>query len=190
LEELLSVCLGIGLASACGFRIFIPPLVLGIAARAGHLELGDGMGWLSSNAALITLGVAALLEIAAYYVPWLDNLLDTVAAPSAVVAGIVVSGAAFTGMSPMLSWTLAVIAGGGAAAVTQLGTTAIRAASTATTGGVANPVVSTVEAAGATGLSLVAVVAPFIAGAAVVLLFILIVRGVGRRFARRTATRA
>ena len=114
MELFLSLCVGIGLSAACGFRIFVPLLAMSIAANSGHLKLVPSFEWVGSDTALITFAVATVLEIAAYYIPWLDNLLDTIATPAAVVAGTIVTASMVGGMSPFLKWTLAVIAGGGA----------------------------------------------------------------------------
>jgi len=186
-EAVLSVMLGIGLAAACGFRIFVPLLVMSIAAAAGHLQLSEGFAWIGTWPALIAFAVATTLEIAAYYIPWLDNLLDTVATPAAVVAGVIVVAACVTDMSPYLKWTLAVIAGGGAAGAVQALTVTGRAASTATTGGAANPVVSTVEAGSAAALSTVSVLVPVLAAAVVLTLLGLLVRRIVVRRARPSA---
>jgi len=167
-EVVQSVLLGVALAAACGFRAFVPFLVISIAAHAGHVTLSAGFAWIGTWPALLAFAVATALEIAAYYIPWLDNLLDSVATPAAVVAGIVITASCITGMSPMLKWTLAVIAGGGAAAITQGATVVTRAVSTATTGGIANPAVSTCEAGGSVAVSLLAVLVPVIAAALVV----------------------
>ena len=115
METLLSVLVGIGLSAACGFRIFVPPLVISIAALSGHLHLASGFEWMGTYPAMTAFGVACALEIAAYYVPWLDHMLDILATPTAVVAGTIVTASLVTDMSPMLRWTLAIIAGGGAA---------------------------------------------------------------------------
>jgi hypothetical protein len=186
-EAVLSVMLGIGLAAACGFRIFVPLLVMSIAAAAGHLQLSEGFAWIGTWPALIAFAVATALEIAAYYIPWLDNLLDTVATPAAVVAGVIVVAACVTDMSPYLKWTLAVIAGGGAAGAVQALTVTGRGASTATTGGTANPVVSTVEAGSAAALSTVSVLVPVLAGAVVLTVLGLLVRRIVVRRARPSA---
>lgn len=183
-EALLSVCLGLGLSAACGFRVFVPLLVMNLAASAGYLTLGSGFEWIGGTPALIAFAVATLLEIAAYYVPWLDNLLDSVASPAAVVAGVVVSASVVTGLDPLLRWTLAVIAGGGMAGAVQAVTAGTRGLSTLTTGGVANPLVSSAEAAGAVSLSLLAVLAPLFALATAVALVVLAWRRLTRRRAR------
>ena len=132
---LVALFLGVGLSAACGFRIFVPLLVVSIAARAEYIELASGWDWVGSIPAIVTFASATVLEIVAYYIPWLDNLLDSIAAPAAVIAGIVVTTAVIGDMNPYLKWPLAVIAGGGSAGLMQAGTTILRAASTATTGG-------------------------------------------------------
>jgi hypothetical protein len=172
----LSVALGIALAAATGFRVFLPLLIMSIAANAGYLPLSDGFSWLSTSGALIMLVVAALVEIIAYYIPGVDNLLDSLATPSAIVAGIAVSAAVMTDMPPMVKWTLAIIAGGGTAALTQGATAIIRAHSSIFTAGLGNPVVATVEFLGALLVSLLALLAPFIALTFVVVLFLLTIR--------------
>lgn len=168
MQTLLSVVLGIGLSAACGFRIFVPFLLVGVAARTGHVTLGDSFAWMSSTPALVILGVATVLEIGAYYVPWLDHALDVLATPSAVVAGVVMTASVVTGLDPMLKWTLALIAGGGIAATVQAVTVGTRKVSLVTTGGLANPIVSTMELAGAAGLAILAITLPLLAFAVVV----------------------
>ncbi len=163
METLLSVCLGVGLAAACGFRIFVPFLLMNVAARAGYLALSGGFDWVGSTAALIVFAVATVVEVLAYYVPWLDHALDTMAAPLAVVAGVVITASAVGDINPLLKWSLAIIAGGGAAAAVQSVTTLARGASTATTLGAGNFVVSTLELVGSVLMSVVAIALPFLA---------------------------
>lgn len=174
METFLSVCLGVGLAAACGFRIFVPLLVVSVAAFSGHLTLSAGFQWLGSEAALVCLGVATVLEVAAYYIPWVDHVLDTAAAPAAVVAGVVVTASMITDMSPMLKWTLAAIAGGGAAGMVQTGTMLLRGTSTLATGGFGNPLVATVELLGATTTAVLALFAPLLVVAGLLVLFVIV----------------
>ena len=162
-EIALSIALGIGLAAATGFRVFLPMLVTSAAAYSGHLPLGESFAWLGTAPALAMLGVAAVVEVLAYYIPGVDNLLDTLATPAAVVAGTIVSAAVMADVSPMLKWTTAIIAGGGIAGVTQGVTALLRAKSTVFTGGVGNPVVATAELGGSLLVSLLALAAPIIA---------------------------
>lgn len=161
-ELLLSVALGIGLAAATGFRVFIPLLVAGLAARAGWVPLTDSFAWLQSTPALVALSTAAVLEILAFYIPGVDHLLDVIAGPLAVIAGIIVSASVMVDLPPEVRWPVAVIAGGGIAGLTKATTAVIRAKSAVVTGGLANPVVSTVETAGAATVSILAIIAPLL----------------------------
>jgi hypothetical protein len=158
-----SIALGIGLAAATGFRVFLPLLVASVAAYSGHLRLSDDFAWLGSLPAVIMLGVAAVAEVLAYYIPAVDNLLDTIMTPAALVAGTLVAAAAMTDLPPTVKWAAAIIAGGGAASVTQAITALLRAKSTVTTLGFGNPVLATLELTGSLLLSALALVAPFVA---------------------------
>jgi hypothetical protein len=181
MEYILYVLLGIGLAAACGFRVFVPFLAISIAALTGQLHLAPDFAWLGSWPALIVFGVATALEIAAYYVPWLDHVLDIGATPAAIVAGIVVTASVVTGMDPVLRWALAAIAGGGVAAAVQLVTVALRRASTYATAGLAHPLASTVETGGSVGMSVLSLLLPAAAGIFALLLIVLATRWFLRR---------
>ena len=183
METFLSACLGVGLSAACGFRVFVPLLIMSIASLSGHLSLARGFEWIGSYPALVSFSVATCLEIAGYYIPWLDHLLDTIATPAAIVAGTIITASMVADVSPFLKWTLAVIAGGGAAGMVQGTTVIARGASGVTTAGLANPVVSTLELAGSIITSILALLAPVL----VVILvagFLLIF---GRKLFRKTA---
>lgn len=168
LDLVVSVALGVGLAAAVGFRVFLPLLVMSGAAYSGVLTLSEELQWLATPTALAMLSVAALVEILAYYVPGVDNLLDTIATPAALVAGTIAAAAVMTDLPPPVRWTTAVIAGGGAAGVTQSVTSLLRAKSTVLTGGLGNAAVSTSEAGGALVVSVLALLAPLAALALVV----------------------
>ena len=163
MDTAIIVALGLALSAACGFRVFVPLLVLGAAGATGQVSLVDGFEWLATTPALIALSVATLAEIAAYYVPWIDNVLDTLAGPAAVVAGVLVTASVVDEMDPMLRWGLAIVAGGGLAGMVQASTSFLRATSTAFTGGLGNPLVSTAELVGAVGVSLAALAMPIVA---------------------------
>jgi Domain of unknown function (DUF4126) len=162
METVMSICLGIGLSAACGFRVFVPLLVMSIASLSGHLTLAHGFEWIATYPALIAFSVATGLEVTGYYIPWVDHLLDTIATPAAIVAGTVITASMVGSMSPLLKWTLAAIAGGGVAGLVQGVTVTARGASTLTTGGLANPLVSTLELGGAVVTSALAMVAPLL----------------------------
>jgi hypothetical protein len=163
METLLAISLGIGLSAACGFRVFVPLLVMSVASISGHLTLAHGFEWIGSYPALVTFSAATCAEIAGYYIPWVDHLLDTVATPAAIIAGTVTTAAMVGDMSPLLKWTLAAIAGGGVAGVVQGATVLVRGVSTATTGGLGNPFFATIELGGALFTSILAVLAPLLA---------------------------
>jgi hypothetical protein len=185
MDYLLYVLLGIGLAAACGFRVFVPLLVMSIAALTGHLRLAPDFAWLGSWPALIVFGVATVLEVVAYYIPWLDHLLDVAATPAAIVAGIIITASVVIGMSPILRWTLATIAGGGVAAAVQLATVALRRASTYATAGLAHPLAATLETGGSAGMSVLSLLLPVVAGLLAILLILIAARWLLRRRARQ-----
>lgn len=184
-QAVMSVGIGLGLAAAAGFRVFVPLLVLSVAARAGYLPLSAGFEWIGTTPALLAFATATVLEVAAYYVPWLDNALDTIAAPTAVVAGVVASASVMTDLPPLVKWSVAIVGGGLAAGVVAGSTSLVRLKSTAATAGLANPVVATTELTAALVTSLLAIVLPL-----VVLLFVGAVILVLWRLRRRASARA
>ena len=184
METFSSILLGIGLSAATGFRIFVPFVVASIASLLGYLPLSSGFEWIGTYQALIAFSAATLLEILAYYIPWFDNLLDTIATPAAFIAGGVLMVAVLSGIPPLYKWALVIIAGSGAAGIVQTGTTITRAASTTTTGGLANPVVSTVEAGSSFVLSIIAILIPVFAGLISIILVIWLSRKLIKKFKR------
>ena len=181
MEALLSLMIGVGLSAACGFRIFIPPLVMGLAERTGHLTLSEGFEWMSSDAALVVFASATLLEVGAYYLPFIDNLLDVAAAPSAVIAGTLLTASQVGEMDPFLGWSAAIIAGGGSAGVVQGFTTLTRQFSALTTAGLGNPLISTAEAGASIFMTLLAILAPLAALALLLALSYLVAKKVLQR---------
>ncbi len=185
LDGALAIAMGVGLAAAVGFRVFLPMPVLSVTAYVGHLPLNTGLAWLGTLPALVMLSVAAMVEILAYYIPGVDNILDVIAAPAALIAGTVVAVAVLTDLPPMIKWTTAVIAGGGAAGLTQGLTSLLRAKSTALTAGVGNHALATGELGGALIVSLLALAAPLAAVTLVVLFCWFAVRLVRRLFRKQ-----
>lgn len=175
-ETIVSILVGVALAAACGFRVFVPLLAISIASYAGHLSLASGFEWVGTLPALIAFGVATVVEIAGYYIPWVDHLLDIIATPAAVVAGSIAMASSVVGMSPFLQWTLAIIAGGGIAGLVQAFTGVTRISSSVSTGGLGNPVVSTAEAGGAVTLSVLAILVPFVAAVLVAVVLVVSIR--------------
>lgn len=175
-EIILSIFLGIGLAAAVGFRVFLPLLILSLAGYYDVIPLNDSWQWVGSLTAIITLGVATLIEIFGYYIPWFDNALDTIALPLATLAGTAVMVATITDLDPIITWALAIIAGGGTAAVIKGNASAARLTSSTTTAGFANPVLTTVETGISTLMSILSIFVPIIAFVLVVVLFFIIFR--------------
>ena len=160
METIIALCLGITLSAACGFRVFVPPLAMSLAAIYGNFPLSSGFEWLGTTEAAIALGIATILEVSAYYIPLVDNLLDTVQIPIAVGIGTVITAATLGHTDPVLQWTLAAIAGGGTAGIMGTLASLIRLASTGVTGGLGNFIVATIEAIGSISLSILGITFP------------------------------
>jgi len=188
MENLLSVCLGIGLSAACGFRVFIPLLVMSIASLSGHLAFSDGFQWIGTYPAVVVFATASILEIAAYYIPLVDNLMDSIAGPVAGGAGILVAASTFVHMDPMLKWTLAIIAGGGTATIFHGFATFLRGTSTALTGGIGNHAVATAELGIASGLSILAIALPLFSMVVILVLLFFIIRKVFQKLVKPKRT--
>jgi hypothetical protein len=186
METLLAICVGLGLAAAAGMRVFLPLFVLGVAGRAELVPLASGWAWLASTSALIGLGTAALAEVSAYYVPWVDQVLDVIATPAAVLAGMVATAAVLVDLPPFVTYALVVIGGGGVAGMAQGASVLARVTSTSLTGGLGNPLVSTAEWLSSLALALLAVLLPVLGAlVAAALVFVLVRRA---RRARRPST--
>lgn len=171
LETILSICLGIGLASASGFRVFLPVFALSLASYFNVIPLNENWAWIGGLPALISFGVAMVFEIFGYYIPFIDNLLDTIATPLAAIAGFVVMASTMVDISPTMTTILAIIAGSGSATAFQGLTTTTRLASSVKTAGLGNPVVSTAETGTAITLSSLAIFLPIVAVILVVIIF-------------------
>lgn len=163
LPYVLSAFIGIGLAASAGFRVFLPLFAVSLASYFQWIPTHESFDWLSSLPALITTGIATIAEILAYYIPVIDNFLDTVSVPMATIAGSLLFASQFADLGTFSQWGLALIAGGGTAATISSGFAGIRAASTATTGGLGNSIVGTTETAGAGIMATLAMIAPVIA---------------------------
>lgn len=175
LPYILSAFIGIGLAAATGFRVFLPMFAVSLASYFQWIPTHETFEWLSGLPALITTGIATLAEILAYYIPVIDHLLDTVSVPMATIAGSILFASQFADLGSLPQWGLALIAGGGTAATISSGFAGIRAASTATTGGLGNSVVGTTEMAGAGIMSVLAMIVPVIAAILAITTLIVIV---------------
>ena len=185
-DSLVASSLGLGLAAASGFRVFIPPFLYGLFLRLDMVPISIPMTgiseWMASDIGLIILGVAMIVEILGYYIHWIDNLLDTIASPAAIIAGVMMMSSTLSDTHPALQWGASIIAGGGVSGTIQIGTVATRAVSTATTGGLGNPIVSTIEAGACILCTILAILLPIIALFLVIVLVGYSGRQVNKRF--------
>jgi hypothetical protein len=190
MEIVLGLIIGVGLSAACGFRVFVPLLGMSTAHLAGHLSLSPGFEWIGSWPAWIAFATALVLEIGAYSIPWIDNIMDVGATPAAIVAGTIVTAAQVGDMSPLLRWSLAAIAGGGVCTVVQVGTVAVRAASSGTTGGLGNFIVSALELMASIVLAVLAILLPSVCFAAVIWICYKMIRQIAKSplLVKRAAT--
>ena len=188
METALGIAVGIGLSAACGFRVFVPLLVMNLAALSGQIQLPAQFAWIGSPYATVAFGTATVAEVLGYYIPGIDHILDIIATPAAVVAGTITTASMAADLSPFLKWTLALIAGGGIAGLVQGSTVALRAKSTLATAGTGNPLLSTFELLGAIILAVLAVIVPVLCLVMIVVLFSFAFRKMaGSMFDRRKA---
>ena len=172
--------MGIGLSAACGFRVFVPLLILNLAAISGNFHLSSEFAWIGTPNATLVFTTATIAEIIGYYIPWFDHILDIVATPAAIMAGTIVTASAVHDFSPFLKWILALIAGGGIAGVVQGTTVAFRVKSSLSTSGAGNPVISTLELVGSMITALLALVVPILCMALIGILCFFVFRKAGR----------
>ncbi len=201
MNESVAILAGIGLAAACGFRVFVPLFIASLAANMGFEAFGDlnfrellgaDYEWLGSTPVTIALGVATVVEVAAYYIPWVDNILDSIATPASVLAGSFITSALmpeFLG-DGSAKWITSIVAGGGTAGLVQTASVLTRGASTALTGGIGNPLISTAELGGAVMAAGLVVLIPIIGGLCALVFLVYVVRALWRFILRRRAAQA
>jgi hypothetical protein len=182
LELLPAIALGIALAACAGLRAWLPLLLAGLLARAGVLELGSGFQFLGSNRALILFGFATLVEILADKVPALDHALDVLSALLRPAAGALLAASVLAKVSdPLTALALGVVVGAPSALVPHAAKSALRAASTSFTGGLANPVLSVIEDVATLLLFALAVLVPLLVALSTLLVAALVLRFLLRR---------
>lgn len=184
-ELVVAVAIGIGLSASCGFRVFVPMLVASIAAKAGIFPVNEGFQWLASWPALLSFGTATIVEILAYYIPFIDNLLDTITTPLAVGGGTLLLTSVLPIDNEFLKWVTGFIFGGGSAAAIQGGTALTRLTSTKLTAGAGNAVVATGEHAAAIGTSVLSLIIPLIIAAVVIVGIIYLLNRFGKKIFNR-----
>lgn len=174
--------LGIALSAASGFRVFVPLLISNLAVKFGLFSVAQNFAWMGSTQATIILAIATILELSAYYIPLLDNLLDSIAAPAAVVAGTLLTTSFLKIDDPVIQWGLGIIAGGGVAGTIQAGTSLLRLGSTKFTGGLGNSTLATVENGLSFGISFFSLWLPIIMGVLVLIFVFWIINKLVGRF--------
>lgn len=190
MQYLVAGALGLGLAACSGFRVFVPLLAASVAHRVGWLPSSPGFDWLGTWPALLMLATATVAELAGYYVPLFDHLLDTLTTPASFLAGTLLMTSSLTHLDPTLRWTLGILVGGGAAGLVQGSTALLRAGSTATTGGLANPLFATLENILAVVGTVFTLLLPLVAAALAVGLLVFLASRWRRWRQRRVAQRA
>lgn len=184
---IIALCAGISLSAATGFRVFLPLLALAVAVRYGGYTVNEHLAWVGSSTAFYTLLTATVVEVLAYYIPAVDNLLDTVSGPLALVAGAVITAGLLPEMPDIAQWAIGIVAGSGAAGVVQAGTTAARGVSTATTAGTGNFLLASAENVCSAVGSVLALLLPLLAIVGVVFFVWVLWRVVRRLRRNRTA---
>jgi len=162
-EIILAILTGIGLSAACGFRIFLPLLALNLASMQGYIGLAPGFEWIGGYPVTVAFSLATALEIIAYYVPWLDNVMDAIASPVSIIASTIATASLVADIPASLKWTISIIAGGGIPGLLQGATVALRAKSSLFTGGIGNFVVASFELAASLIVSILSIVVPAVA---------------------------
>ena len=184
MSMIIAILIGIGLSASAGFRVFIPPLITSIAAKASWITLATQFEWVGSTPALIAFSIAAILEISSYYIPVIDNAMKAIATPASIVSGILLTASLVWDVDPLLKWSVSVLGGGGIATITHLMTLFIRGTSTIVTGGIGNILVSILEGISAIALSILSLLFPFAVIIAIVVIlwmFFKTIRSLKRR---------
>ena len=186
----MATLMGISLAAASGFRVFLPPFLLSLAARFDVIWfldidlVGTQFEFFTSTLAIVVLGIATIAEFVGFYAPWVDNALDSIATPAAIVAGVSMTAIVLEGSDPVVQWAVAIIAGGGVAATIQAATVTTRSLSSTFTFGLGNSTVATGENVASIALTLIAILIPFISAFVVILVVALLFRVKRRRNAQ------
>jgi len=179
---IMATLMGISLAAASGFRVFLPPFLLSLAARFNVVWfldidlIGTQFEFFTSTLSIVVLGIATVAEFAAFYAPWVDNALDTIATPASIMAGVAMTAIVLEGNDPIIQWAIAIVAGGGVAATIQSATVATRGLSSTFTFGLGNSAVATGENVASVALTLIAILIPFLSALFVLLIVTLLLR--------------
>ena len=180
-NALVPLCIGIGLSTATGFRILVPFACLSAAAIYGDVALPENLAWLDAGPVFIGLLVGTLVEVAAYYIPWVNDALDTIELPASVIAGTYLTGSFAADLPTLMQWSLALLAGGGIAGSINGLTGVTRLATNSATGGLATPVTASMEWMSALVLTILALTVPLLALALAVFLTVFVIKRMRKR---------
>jgi len=177
-----SLAMGIGLAACAGLRAWLPLLLAGLLARAGVLELGPSFRFIASNQALILFGVATVVEMLGDKIPAVDHTLDALSTFLRPAAGSLLAASVLWRVpDPLTAMALGVAVGAPTALVPHAAKSTLRAASTAFTGGIANPLLSLLEDLAALVVFVLTVVVPVLVALVIIVVAVLVVRRLSRR---------
>ena len=184
---LTNIAMGIALSACAGFRVFIPMLAGALAGHFNIISLPNDMEWLSSWPAIACFGTAAVAEVSAYYIPFIDNLLDTIATPLSVGAGTVLASSILPigDQEPLVRWGIGFLAGGSVAGTIQMGTGLLRLFSSKATLGTGNAIVATTENAAALSISALSFFIPVVIAILVIALIVWIIVKLTKRFSKK-----
>lgn len=184
------LALGFSLAATTGLRAFLPLFVTAAAARLGYLTLGPSFAWLASDPALIVFGAAVVLEIAGDKIPALDHALDAAGVFVKPTAATILAGSMFTQMDPVMACVAGLVTGGVVAGGVHVVKAKVRLASSVTTFGAGNPVLSTAEDVAAVAGIALSILVPVLAAFMIASILALIGFFVVRRLTRPPTTGA
>ncbi len=186
--------LGLSLAASTGLNTFLPLTILALSAHFKVLDantlLNGHFAWIASPAALAALGLATTVEIVGDKIPAVDHALDVFGTFARPAVGAFATASVFTHADPAMAALAGIALGAPVAFGFHAAKAGTRAASTATTMGIGNPILSTLEDFAAMGMTLIGLAFPWLVP--VVLLAALLVMWrlfhlVKKRFAKKTA---
>jgi hypothetical protein len=184
-----SLAMGIGLAACAGLRAWLPLFLAGLLARGGILELGPSFRFIASNQALILFGVATVVEMLGDKIPAVDHTLDALSTVLRPAAGSLLAASVMWRVpDPLTALALGVAVGAPSALVPHAAKSTLRAASTAFTGGLANPVLSLLEDLVALVMFVFTVLLPVAMALLILVVAVLVVRRLSRRRPQPTVT--
>ncbi len=184
--EIQTLLSAFGLSASAGLNAYIPLLTIALAARLQPdlMRLAAPFNILTDGWVIAGLTVLLLIEVLADKVPIIDHVNDLIGLFVRPTAGAVLF-AASTGTVSFLDPRLALVLGFVVAGAAHSAKATARPVVTATTHGLGNPVVSTMEDVAAFLTSIVALFAPLIIGVAIVAFVVIFAVWLARRSSRR-----